>query len=190
MDNADGEPHDDEGAEDGTEHRADALLEDDAEVDVEAERGHGHAEQLVGELDEARDEIVDKRQVRTDGAGQDEAAHEPRDRHRHLALARAVLLAEAARLEDADDDGDRREQQDAGELGDDGAVRADGTGRTAGGDGMRDLVQAQAGHDAELRVREAEEWLQADLNEREERAENGDDGDGEDRLVSLGLDGA
>ena len=55
---------------------------------------------------------------------------------------------------------------------------------------MRDLVQAQAGHDAELRVREAEEWLQADLNEREERAENGDDGDGEDRLVSLGLDGA
>lgn len=55
---------------------------------------------------------------------------------------------------------------------------------------MGDLVEAQARHDAELRVRKAEEWLQADLDQREERAEDGDDGDGEDGLVGLGPDGA
>ena len=110
--------------------------------------------------------------------------------HGHPVLACAVLLAEAARLEDADDDGDRGEQQDAGELGDDGAVRADGAGRTASGDGMGNLVEAQARHGAELRVREAEEWLQDDLDQREECAEDGDDGDGEDGLVGLGPDSA
>ena len=59
VNNAERETHDDEGAEQGPDHRAQSLLEDDAEVDVEAEGSHGHAEQQIGELDESWDEIVD-----------------------------------------------------------------------------------------------------------------------------------
>ena len=91
----------------------------------------------------------------------------------------------AARLDEADDDGDGREQQDAGKLCDDGAVRAHHARTAAGGDGMGNLMQAESREHAELLGREAEDGLEADLDEREDRAEDCDDGDGEHGLVRL-----
>lgn len=190
MHDGNGEAHDDDGAEEGANHRAETLLQDDAEIDVEPKSSHSHAEQQIGELHEGGNKGIDGRHIRTDGAGKDEAAHEPGNRHGHTAAIVCTLLAGTARFEDADDDGDRCEQQDAGKLGDDGAV---GTGRScgaAGSYGMRNLVEAQAGHDAKLGVTEAEEGLQRDFDECEDGTENGDDGHGQYGLVGLGLDGA
>ena len=51
-------------------------------------------------------------------------------------------------------------------------------------------METQAGHDAELAVREAEERLQGNFNQGEHGAENGDNGNGKHGLVRLGSDGA
>ena len=53
---------------------------------------------------------------------------------------------------------------------------------------MGNLVQTQAGHNAELTVREAEERLQGNFNQGEYSAEDGDDGDGKHGLVGLSSD--
>lgn len=56
--------------------RAHALMQDDAESDVQTESGHGHAEQKIGELYEKRNGAVRQRDITSYRTGQDESAHE------------------------------------------------------------------------------------------------------------------
>lgn len=55
---------------------------------------------------------------------------------------------------------------------------------------MGDFMETQAGHDAELAVRKAQDGLGEDFDECKDRAQDGYDGDGQDGLVSLGLESA
>lgn len=132
---------------------------DDAEVDVEAQGCHDHAEDEVGDFDQCRNGDFYGRDVRADGAGDDEAAHEPGDRNLEFRVRIAGFAALAPGFEDAEDEGYRSEEKDTGEFGDDGAVRADRAGTAAGGDGVGDFMKAQACHDAELGIAKAEEGL-------------------------------
>lgn len=132
---------------------------DDAEVDVEAQGCHGHAEDEVGYLDQDGDGDFYGRDVRADGAGDDEAAHEPGDRNLEFRVRIAGFAALAPGFKDAEDEGYRGEEEDTGEFGDDGAVRADRAGTAAGSNCVGDFMKAQACHDAELGIAKAEEGL-------------------------------
>ena len=93
----------------------------------------------------------------------------------------------AMRFDDADEDRNRREQQHARELRDDRRIRAGCARRAARRDGVRDLMQREAGERAELRLGETEHRLQRHEHERERRAEDGDARDGEHGIVRFRL---
>ena len=75
------EAHEQHGREEARQERFLSLLRDGAEIHIDAERRHGHAEHNVCEIDQIRCDGTDERHERADDGSADEAEHEPWERH-------------------------------------------------------------------------------------------------------------